>query len=359
MARLCQLEISQLRNITAAKITPSPSLNLIVGNNAAGKTSFLEAIHILSTTRSFRTRNPKELIQHGKTLFRVTGRIFHEGREIPLGIEREGEKIQIKVAGQKIQKASDLAHWLPTQLIHPESYLMIAGGPKLRRKYLDWGLFHVEPSFLPAWQNYERALKQRNAALRQGAALKDLKIWDGVLSEGAQSINSVRKTYIKELQESLNKYTSHISGVSTVEITYLPGWDSGKTLVEVFDASYVRDRARGFTVSGPHRADFSIKLDGRRAEETASRGQQKMLVAALVLAQTELHLNKTQQSPVVLIDDLAAELDEGHRQYLLATLKSLGSQVFISCVEQASVSVEGWTGVKVFHVEQGVAVEQS
>src|SRR5688572_1933202 len=182
--RIKSLGVRNLRLFSAADLGSFSQLNLIYGPNASGKTSLLEAIYLLASARSFRTSNMLELLRHGSDILRVTAKVVGtQGREIALGLERSRDSLLLRAGGKRVHRASELAQWLPAQIIHPESHQLISGGPKGRRRFLDWGVFHVEPGFQTLWRRYDKALKQRNASLRARTQSQVDRVWDLELNE--------------------------------------------------------------------------------------------------------------------------------------------------------------------------------
>jgi DNA replication and repair protein RecF len=356
--RIKSLGIRNLRLISAADIAAFGKLNLIFGPNASGKTSLLEAIYLLAASRSFRTPNMLELLRHGSDILQVTAKVVDlQGRIIPLGLERSREGLQLRAGGKRVNRASELAQWLPAQIIHPDSHLLVSGGPKGRRRFLDWGVFHVEPQFQSVWRRYDKALKQRNAALKARAQSPLDRVWDSELHETANEIDRLRRRYVEGLVETLPQFTEAIMGAQQFELEYDPGWDQSRSLLEELAHTLARDRKRGFTCSGPHRADLVFSHRGQPAAQIISRGQQKMLVVALFLAQAELLNRRTGRSSVLLFDDLAAELDAEHRQKTLLVLEGMSVQVFITALDKDVVRPTAGTDHKLFHVEHGRLAE--
>ena len=281
-----QLSIEDFRIIQDQRFEPSPGLNLFYGDNASGKTSILEAINVLSSLRSFRSAKLKELERYGRQGFKVYGVLADEyGHEQPVGIARIKGELDLRIAGAKVRKTSDLASRLPVQTVHPDSHLIISGGPKQRRRYLDWGVFHVEHEYHNQWRVYEKALSQRNAALRRDQIGRTGGAWNAVLSDAAERVHSYREYYLEGLQAILPAYSHEISGTKRVDMEYYPGWDTAKDLGVVLEETLERDKMRGFTRSGPHRADLIFTVNGKPADKHISRGQQKMLVFAMLLSQ--------------------------------------------------------------------------
>lgn len=351
---LGSLGIDGLRALKRVDVTPSPGVNLLYGPNAAGKTTVLEAISVLSTGRSFRCARLGELVQYGRTGFRVTGQVGQPGEHLqPVGLQRDASGTVIRAGGRPARRMSELTARLPTQIIHPDSHTLVSGGPKQRRRFMDWGVFHVEQDFLEAWRRYDKALRQRNVALKINADGQSAAIWDSQLSAPAEVIHALRSRHIESLNAVLPDYTAAIAGDHKVDVRYAPGWDTAKPLEAVLNGTRQRDLKRGFTCAGPHRAELGLYVDDRPADNYVSRGQQKMLVVALLLAQIALFSQHTGRRCVLLVDDLAAELDEGHRARLLRVLQQMDIQIFMTSVDRRAVDLSGWREKAVFHVEHG------
>jgi DNA replication and repair protein RecF len=298
-----------------------------------------------------------ELLRHGSDTLQVMAKVIStQGREIALGLERSRDSLMLRAAGKRVHRASELAQWLPAQIVHPDSHQLISGGPKGRRRFLDWGVFHVEPGFQTVWRRYDKALKQRNAALRSRSPVDQA--WNSELSTSAAEIDRMRGGYVEELRAIVPEFIKAMMERVEFELQYYPGWDqSHHSLQQELAQTLARDRKRGFTCSGPHRADLIFNHQGQRAVEVISRGQQKMLVVALFLAQAELLTRKTGRSSVLLFDDLAAELDQEHRQKALEVLERMAVQVFITALDKDVVRPSTGIDVKWFHVEHGRLAE--
>lgn len=345
---LDKLVINQFRNLEPVELYPSSSLNIIYGNNASGKTSLLEAIHYLSTARSFRTPNIADIIQHDADYLLVSGL----ANKTQIGVKRSKKESLMKCNGQVVQRVSELAKYLPLQVIHPESHHLVSGGPKVRRQFIDWGVFHVEHDFYEVWLRYQKALKQKNSALKQRMH-SVYHAWDEELSRMALKLNVMREDYIREFLALLPQFTQAIVGKHEIEMVYQAGWDTEQNLFQVLKHSIQKDIQRGFTYFGPHRAELVIKVNGYKAQAEISRGQQKMLVFAMRLAQAKLFAQKSGRVPVVLIDDITAELDAHHQATLMGVLGDMNAQVFITCIDPKQLACEHWQDKKKFHVEHG------
>jgi DNA replication and repair protein RecF len=356
--QLTQVDIHRVRNLTNVKLLPAEGLNLIFGPNASGKTSLLEAIYLLSNGRSFRTTNIRSVIQQETETLQVFGKIKQEQTNslIHLGIERGSSGTQIRINQNSVTQASRLAAYLPVQIINPESHRLLDQGPTQRRKFLDWGLFHVEPVFHLTWQHYNRLLKQRNAALRHKKFSKDITAWDQFLLDYAEKLTTLRRQYVSELKPLIQNYSKHLLQTS-VTVEYRKGWNKELSLSEALTKSFQQDCQQGFTRFGPHRADLRLLEDGTPVQDKFSRGQQKLLVCALRLAQIRHLKNRSERSSIMLVDDLAAELDVHHRMRLLELLAETGAQLFVTVTEADLIDTKAWLSKKMFHVEHGEVAE--
>lgn len=357
---LSYLEAQGFRNIQQMGIEPGPTVNLIYGQNASGKTSLLETIYFLAHGRSFLTHKIKELININAERMHIFSKISNKhGQLIPAGVLHDREKLLIKINGEKINRLSDLAIQLPVIAIHPESHQLVSGGPKQRRQFIDWGLFHVEHSFHNIWQRYQKALKQRNAALRSHQPANTFPIWDQQIIEAAAHIDRLRSDYISSLQKLINQYQSVLFDDMDIKVDYFRGWNRELELQNILQQSLKTDMERGFTHAGPHRADLRFKINGLNAETAVSRGQQKTLVVLLRLLQAVLFSQATDKNSLILFDDLPAELDSQHRQKILKMMSEQRAQLFITSIEKDAVDLSLWSEQKMFHVEHGCVSEQA
>jgi DNA replication and repair protein RecF len=256
------------------------------------------------------------------------------------------------MAGEAVGSALDLARQLPLVVITPDSQRLLTDGAELRRQLMDWALFHVEPGYLNVLQRYRRALRQRNAALRDGAGPGALSAWDAELAEAGESLHGQRDRFLAGI---LPVYAETLQELipMTVDIGYRAGWDSTIGLREALAISTATDRSRGFTGVGPHRADLRFRLDGAAASQLLSRGEGKLFVVGLVLAQARFLNDSQGRRPLVLVDDLASELDEDSRGRFFAELQALGAQSFVTTVSRDLVETAVREGSRVFHVERG------
>lgn len=352
------LMLQGLRNLAQVSITPSSGVNLIYGLNGSGKTSLLESIYYLAYCKSFRTHKHKNLIQHEQPQFTAFCKLSAGRHHHQLGIERtvKGER-RIKLNGEWMQSAAELAQLLPVQLLDPSMLKLLEGSPQLRREYLDWGVFHVEHDFISLWRQFKKAHQTRNALLRSGGNCSEAErsIWHTSLSHLADQLNVMRQEYIKRLKPCFDKYIEQLNPNLNVTMSFYQGWSKDRNYLDVLNESWESDLKQGFTQLGPQRADLRLKVNNQPAIEVLSRGQQKMVVCALKLAQAEIYQQQSSSPCIFLVDDLSAELDINHRKALCTLLESLKCQVFVTAVEDTQMT-DCWSvssQLKKFHVEHG------
>ena len=350
--KINKLRIENLRNLVDVSVKPHQDLNFIVGDNGAGKTAILESMVVLSRGRSFRTPQASELIGPEKKSFRVFAEILNDdGKSHRLGLERTGKQWKARKDASDLEKISELTHSLPIILMEPNSHLLVSGTPEFRRKFLDWGVFHVEHSFLETWKRFSRVLKQRNSALRTGQndILDSLDSQISPLGERLSDLRTKHKESInEELKELLPALSPELKGI---ELEYLNGWGSGR-YEDALKEGRERDMDRGATHSGPHRADMTILKGKALARTMLSRGEQKIVSAALLLAQSKL-LTSLGESPIILLDDLASEFDKVHFDNVLKEARQRGGQVWITGTNKPELNGTH----KMFHVKHGILKE--
>src|SRR2546421_7244315 len=345
---LSELTVTHLRCIEQAQLEIPPGLGLVCGGNGSGKTSLLEGIFLLGRGRSFRTRNSERLIQRGQDHLRVIGRVISpSGQAQALGFEVRRDGTSARIGGRPAQSLAELSHAFPVQVIDPGVQKLGEEGGCRRRRWMDWAVFHVEPNFVDTWVRYTRALKQRNAALRFRS---EASVWDPELARLGGVIAESRGRFLTELQPYWQQAVAALSGLD-VELRYIRGWAHDHTLLEALTACRARDEARGLTHAGPHRADVAVRLHGRPAREVLSRGQQKLVAAAMTVAQLRLLQEATQTTPTLLLDDPAAELDGERLQRFIEQGLRLRCQLVVT-----SLHVESrlfGTPERTFRVEHG------
>ena len=335
MAQIDCLKLQHFRNLSQIEWTLGSGQNIIVGDNAAGKTAIIEALWFLASGRSFRANQPKQLIQQDHNQFTLYCEVAHQHRTHRLGLCRDAIQTIIHLDGQKNATQSDLSQCLPLQLLTPESHQLLTEGPKARRRFLDWGCFFHYAEFIGHWRQFQRALKQRNMALKQQRPLDEIALWDKNLIGAGLAVNAIRSDYLHKLEPILLDFAEYLmprfNEQHSLTLSFYPGWSShyqnfGDSLQQYLS----KDRQLGFTQYGPHRMDIRIKVDQQDALMRLSRGQQKLLVCSLLLAQAQYLAEQSGESVIMLIDDLPAELDETHRFKLLNLLQEMHIQHLVT-----------------------------
>jgi DNA replication and repair protein RecF len=351
---LVKLDIYAVRNIQQQTITLAPNLNFIYGANASGKSALIEAIYILGRAKSFRSTTIKPVINFMQNHLIVSAQVLQtDGRNTNLGIQLDGKTVEIRINQQSSQHRSDLAYNLPLQLIHPKSYELLDTGPQIRREFLDWGVFHNEQQFLPAWRRYKKALLQRNSLLKTKQC-KQIHIWDKELVYYGTIVDSFRCQYLEKFTPVFIEIVRKFLTIDGIELKSVSGWDTTRAFQQVLVDDLDKDIHYGYTHSGPHRGDFQLLVNHRLAKDFVSRGQLKLLVMSLKLAQVQLLSNDNIKSGCILIDDFAAELDVVNRAKMLSYLSETGNQVIITATDVEDFGdLINIINYKMFHVEHG------
>ncbi len=332
---LKQFRATGFRCLAETELTPDPKLNLITGPNASGKSSLLEALFYIGRGRSFRGSGNRELIQTGSGGFTLFAELQRQETKHRIGVEVALGQRRVRVDGEH-GTGSDLARLLAVQAIDPEIHELVHGGPEYRRRYLDWGVFHVKHLFLDSWRRYQKALRQRNAALRQGEPEAQVRVWDAELIQHGEAVDQLRSEYLEDFLPIFSSICSDYLTFDSI-CSYKRGWDSNVAYQQALDDSWERDRSFGSTQVGPHRADLTLQVQDRRAKHRVSRGQQKMLGATLVIAQTRFVAEQSQDDLILLVDDPAAELDRDNRNRLFDMLQEMPAQMFVTALEAADL----------------------
>lgn len=362
---LSHLQVNHVRNLKQLKLQDLKRVNVFFGANGSGKTSVLESIHLLGMARSFRGNSIRPLISHGETECTVFGRLKAAGSAsglnpgITVGVQRKlSGDVNIKLGGTPVRSAAELAEHFPLQVITSDSFELLTGSPAARRQYLDWGVFHVEHRFYEQWQRFQRGIKQRNKLLRRGKiTASEIEVWTRDLASAGTAISDYREGYFRMLEPRFLSLMAELApALDSMELRYRRGWDKRLSYTEALESSMEADIGHGYTHVGPQRADMRVLTGGYSAAETLSRGQQKLVVCALKLAQGQI-MSETGGSGgcTYLVDDLPSELDEQHSRHICALLSSMEAQVFVTCVDARDI-LSVWpseTELAVFHVEHG------
>jgi DNA replication and repair protein RecF len=332
---IAELQINQLRNIHSTTLQFHPRTNFIHGLNGSGKTSLLEAIYLLSSGHSFRTREAAPLISHNQAAMTVFART-NSGETVSIQKSSAvASGTQIKLNQQPCLRTSDLAHFLPCQVFYQDIFEIIDAGPATRRMLLDWGLFHVKQSYLPLWKDYRRVCRHRNALLRQKASWSDCVPWNKLLVELSAELDKLRAGYMRDWSQAFQSTLAQLTDIPC-SMTYFKGWDkreTGKSLAILLEESFHHDQQRQYTQLGAHQADVVLQSEAHSARKWLSRGQQKIILIALKLAQASL-LSKP---CLFLLDDVTTELDTVHLARLAGCLEGVRGQFFLTGLDESLV----------------------
>ena len=351
---LKHITIEGVRNLAQVQVALPTGATALFGANGSGKTSFLEAIHLLAVGRSFRTHQSKPVIQRGLAHCRIVGEVQRRGRSIIMGLEKHRDGVvKARVAGENVPSLSELALHLPLVLLDTEGLGVVTGPPEGRRRMLDGTLFHVEQGFLSQWKRYASAVRQRNSGLRRGILDSD-KAWRREIAETGALLTQHRQAVAAKLADKLTRLAPALSeDFEALEVVFRAGWDQKLSLLEALERNAASDAAQGFTQVGPHRADLRLMRDGVLAADVLSRGQLKLALVALKLVQGALIEDASSIPPLYLVDDLPAELDREHCARVCEQLGA-GRQVILTAVERASLEAAwGDKPLNLFHVEHG------
>jgi DNA replication and repair protein RecF len=304
---LRRIQVTDFRCLTSAELEFDRDFTLISGPNASGKTSLLESIFVLGRGRSFRTRRLDKLIRTGANRFVIYGEVVLSEQRVGMGIEGTAQGVRAKLAGDRVVSLAELAAALPVQIIDPEVHRLVEEGPSYRRRFLDWGVFHVEHDFVEKWQQFQQVLRQRNAALKSRLPSPLVSAWDGEFVRLGEAIHEARARYMAGLTPAAVEIVHRLLGLE-LGLSYRSGWSQEFGLQEALRRSLRQDSDVGVTQVGPHRAEIALRVDGMPVKDRVSRGQQKLLATALLLAQLKI-FGLESLRPTLLLDDPSAELD--------------------------------------------------
>lgn len=350
--RLDLLRAHHLRCFNAVEISPGPRLNWLVGPNGAGKTSLLEAVYLLSHGHSFRAGARDALIQRERSGFDLfaelkQGKVGHR-----LGLAREGGEWRVRIDGEPRATLSPLLELCAAVCFEPGSHALITGVAEQRRRFLDWGVFHVEHRTLDWWRDYRRALRQRNALLKQDDDADQLGFWEAELGRLGECIDRSRRAYFEVLQRQVTGLASTLlPELGEPRLSFRGGWNHEQSLAKLLADHRIQDIARGHTRMGPHHADWRLEFERAPGREFLSRGQSKLAALACVLAQAAVFAEQRGEWPLLCLDDLTSELDEAHQRLVLEWVAERPAQVWLTSTQLPSMGVV--ERAERFHVEHG------
>lgn len=351
--RLISLSVENLRILESVQASTDADLVVFTGLNGSGKTSLLEAIHLLGTGRSFRSHTIADVLRRQTRTLLVRGQVRgNQDRESTVGVEKTHRgATRFRINNEEIRTTSALAHHLPMVVVTPDSQRILTDGADIRRKLLDWLMFHVEPDYNQLHQRFRRALRQRNSALRQSPA-GNHQIWNDELGITGQAMHELRIRHIPDALQVLAGVLADLLEIP-IRIEYQPGWNTDEELASVLANSWQQDCQRGYTSQGPQRADLVFWSAGSKARQVLSRGESKLLTVAILIGLSRLLARTIGRTPLLLVDELASELDHENRARFFNALKATGAQVFVTTVSEELVSAAGWGRVLFYQAVQG------
>ena len=332
---VARLTTYNFRNLSSVAIDLHPKLNFFVGDNGSGKSSLLEAIFFLGHGKSFRTSKVEHLASYDTDNFVVSVKDIND---LQLGLSKHLQTgvTLIKINGERHARLSELAKNIAVQIVTPESFKLFFGGPKERRRFVELGMFHVKHDSSKQWREFNRVLKQRNACIRQNLDKATFDYWTAIFCLLSEEVAEVRNQYITNLIAELPYWLELLlpSIADKVTVQYLQGWPQKKSLIDSLNDSHEREQAFGYSIYGAHKFDVKFLIAKQALESQLSRGQQKLFLLALTFAQAKLIARVNRVKPILLIDDIGAELDANSRESLSTALSVLDCQVIITAIEE-------------------------
>jgi len=355
------LSAFHFRNLKKLDVALEPRLVVMRGDNGQGKTNLLEALYVCATGRSFRTTSARELVTHGEERAGIQAVFVRQGVRHQIEITLDNGRRRIAVDGRYLKQLSRLLEVINVVAFFPDDLRIVKGSPEERRRFFDRAIANYDAAFVNAAVAYQKVLKQRNALLRTpGSFDKNLiAVLDEQLMQYGDVIQSARQRYIDEVMPAVQKQFNAIMGEGrAIGLRLLSGVrdENGGAFRDNFAKALreniARDRARGMTLSGPHRADILIEVNGAAGRQFASQGQQRGAVLAMKLAEVAFLRERMGFAPIVLLDDISSEFDRQRNRMLMTRIGELESQVWLSTT--GLVELDYPAATQVFNVQNGV-----
>ncbi|GAA5131038.1 DNA replication/repair protein RecF [Thalassotalea piscium] len=353
---IVKLTTNNFRNLDNATLILHPDLNFFIGENGSGKSSLLESIFFLGHGKSFRTSKTENVVQFDQTNF-VVSALNCDNKRFGLLRDTRTGSTEIKIDGVKHSKFSELAQNIAVQIITPESFKLFFGGPRERRRFVDLGMFHVKHNFSELWKEFTQILKQRNACLKRNIRGQQFDYWTEQFCFICNTIAQLRYDYLNQIKNELSKWLEILLPDYTDDITvsYLQGWNSKKDLLTILKQNEEREFEKGHSLFGAQRFDVRFQYKGLAVENLLSRGQQKLFLLALTFTQTKLIEQVKRVKPILLIDDIGAELDIHSRMAFYQSISEVNCQIFISAIDYQALEpiIPSDNNYNMFHVKHG------
>ena len=336
---------------------------MLVGENGAGKTALLEAIHLLARGRSFRTPHAKQLICHDQSELLVRGEVASGAMRHSLARSKSSTGAnEARIDSHPVNRQSRYAELLPLQTLLPGVADLVLDGPAIRREFIDWGLFHVEPNYLVSAQRFRKALTQRAVWLKTSPSSDFARDpWVETLAATAAEINIWRRRFVDALDTQLHQTLGRMQADFSCDLRYHGSGFSTEEMLEQLGGSYERDKQYATTHVGPHRADVDVRVNGIPAKTIVSRGQAKLIASAITLSYSAELGKRSSVQPILLLDEEGAELEEYHRERFFSELQVMGCQVIATTTDQPEhlLGISSLDTARVFHVEHGSVTQNS
>ncbi|GHE96319.1 DNA replication/repair protein RecF [Thalassotalea profundi] len=353
---IVKLTTNNFRNLENVSTTFHSDFNFFIGQNGSGKSSLLESIFFLGHGKSFRTAKIDNVVTFKHTNF-IVSVIDSNNKRLGLLRDTATGLSEIKIDGLRHNKFSELAQNIAVQIITPESFKIFFGGPRERRRFVDLGMFHVKHKFSEQWKEFTQVLKQRNACLKNQLIGQQFDYWTNSFCQTCINIASLRNEYLKDLKKELDKWLTILlpEFQNEINVMYLQGWNSKKSLLDILNQNKEREYEKGHSLFGAQRFDVRFQYKGVAIETFLSRGQQKLFLLALTFAQAKLIGQVKRVKPILLIDDIGAELDANSRNAFFQSIKELNCQLFITAIDEQALEpiIPKDNNYYMFHVEHG------
>lgn len=360
--KINSLSLRNFRNYESLDISFNPSRNIIVGENAQGKTNLVESVYMCSFARSFRTSNSTDLVMFGKDMCLISADIESSSfdRKIGISVTRQGKKM-IKKDGKPVSRTAELLNNLVVVIFSPEDLRIIKDSPDKRRNFINKEISQLRPRYFECLKNYNDALKQKNALLKNDVIMDEmLDIYDNQLAYNGYELVKYRRNFVDKLSACSSELQSRISqGRETLEITYSESCraDSAEQMMAEFAASREKDRMYRSASIGPHRDDLEFFINGKDARKFGSQGQQRTIALCMKLAEVRIARDVLMENPVLILDDVLSELDIERQMFLLKEIDDV--QLFITSTELGDEMISEMKDASIFNVSCGNITEST